>query len=255
MRITFLGTGTSTGVPQIGCKCQVCHSSDPRNRRLRTSALVETDRGNRILIDCGPDFRQQMLTVPFGQLHAVLITHEHYDHVGGIDDLRPFCKFGDIDIYGDRLTYSALQTRFSYCFASTLYPGVPHLNLHTVEGGKTFHTLRGNEEITALNVMHGRLPILGYRIGDLTYITDLSELPDETCPLLRGTRLLVVNALRTEPHASHQSIPEAIELARRIGAPQTFFTHMSHQAPLHSEFSRILPGSIQVAYDGLQVEL
>lgn len=255
MRLTFLGTGTSTGVPQIGCGCSVCRSADPRDRRLRTSALVETDNGRRLLIDCGPDFREQMLRyADFAPLDAVLLTHKHYDHVAGIDDLRPYCSFGPLHLYADRGTADDLRMRLSYCFAESPYPGVPRLELHTVEAGQPFRVAGDETEVVPLHVMHGALPVLGFRIGRLTYITDLSAMPVLTEPLVEGSEVLVVNALRTAPHHSHQSIGEAVALARRFSARDTYFIHMSHHAPAHAAFESALPAGMHVAYDGLKIE-
>ena len=253
MHLTFLGTGTSTGVPQIGCSCSVCTSPDARDRRLRTSALVETTGGTRLLIDCGPDFRQQMLPLPFARIDAVLLTHLHYDHVGGIDDLRPFCRFGDVPIYGNADTLRHLRETLPYCFAKNLYPGVPHLHLIEVEPLRPF-TVNGTT-ILPLPVLHGALPILGYRIANLAYITDLSSLPAAARPALTDVHTLVVNALRREPHATHQSIDEAIALAQSLAPRRTFLTHLSHHAGRHADIVPTLPPTIDVAYDGLCVEV
>lgn len=252
MRLTFLGTGTSTGVPEIGCTCPVCTSADPRDRRLRVSLLVETDEA-RILIDCGPDFREQMLRVPFDRLDGVLLTHEHYDHTGGIDDLRPFCRFGDIDIYADGLTCQHLRERLPYFFYEVLYPGVPRLNFHTITPYQSFPI--NDVVVTPLQVMHGRLPILGYRIGQLGFVTDMLTAPDETLQALCGVDVLVINGLRVNPHGSHQTIADAIAVAQRIGARETYIIHMSHDAGLHAITDETLPASIHLAYDGLCVEV
>lgn len=250
MKLTFLGTGTSTGIPEIGCTCPVCTSSDRRDHRLRVSALVETSDA-RILIDCGPDFREQMLRIPFDRLDAVLLTHEHYDHTGGIDDLRPFCRFGDIDLYADDLTCTHLRERLPYFFREVLYPGVPRLHFHTVEPYSTF-TVKG-VEVTPLQVMHGRLPILGYRIGRLGFVTDMLTAPKETCRALQGVDTLVVNGLRPYAHGSHQTIDDAVEFSRTLGTRQTYLIHMSHQAGLHAETASQLPPHVHLAYDGLEI--
>ncbi len=252
MKITFLGTGTSTGVPQIGCHCPVCTSTDPRDRRLRCSALVETDT-TRLLIDCGPDFREQMLTRPYRRLDAVLLTHEHYDHVGGIDDLRPYAVFGDVDIYADRLTSSHLQARIPYCFVEHKYPGVPQLTLHTIEPHQAFRL--GDIEVMPIRVMHGNLPILGYRLNNLAYLTDLKTLPEEELPYLQGLDTLVVTALRHTPHNTHQTVDDACRLAERLGAPRTYLIHMGHSVGLHAETDAALPEGVHLAYDGLEVEI
>lgn len=249
-QIHFLGTGTSTGVPQVGCTCEVCRSADPHDNRLRTSALVETDGGARILIDCGPDFRQQMLaTPPFRPLDAVLITHEHYDHVGGIDDLRPYSAYGEVNIYAEPHCSKELRERLPYCFVEHKYPGVPNISLHDINPGEPF-TVAG-EQIVPVRVMHGRLPIVGFRLGRLGYITDMSQMPDESLALLQGIDLLVINALRRKPHPSHQSLDQALAVAARIGARRTYFIHMSHEMGLHEATCAELPSGTALAYDGL----
>lgn len=249
MRISFLGTGTSTGVPQIGCRCEVCTSADVRDRRLRTSVLVD-DSGTRILIDCGPDFRRQMLGMPFGRLDGVLLTHEHYDHVAGLDDLRPFCNFGDVRIFGERRVIDAVRQMLPYCFREHPYPGSPRLLLEEIVPGRAFSI--GRTEVLPLRVMHGSLPILGFRIGPLGYITDMSSAP--SLDALSGVDTLVVNSLRHEPHATHQTIGEAIGVARRVGARNTWLVHLSHHAGLHARLAATLPPGVSVAYDGLTVE-
>lgn len=251
MKVTFLGTGTSTGVPEIGCPCAVCTSDDPRDHRLRVSALVEVGDA-RILIDCGPDFREQMLRVPFDHIDGVLLTHEHYDHTGGIDDLRPFCRFGDIDIFADDLTCTHLRERLPYFFREVLYPGVPRLNFHTIEPLSPV-TVRG-VEVMPLQIMHGKLPILGYRIGRLGFVTDMLTAPEATLQALQGVDTLIINGLRPKPHGSHQTIEDAIAVAHRVGARETYLIHMSHHAGLHAVTDAQLPPHIHLAYDGLVIE-
>lgn len=257
MNVTILGSGTSTGVPEVGCKCSVCTSHDPHDRRLRCSALIKTDCGNRILIDCGPDFRQQMLTVPFGSIDGVLLTHEHYDHVGGIDDLRPFCRRGDVPIYTQADVANAIRNRLPYCFAAHKYPGVPKLVLHEIEAGKEF-SLKG-DTVLPIRVWHGRLPILGYRIGAFAYITDMTELPDESLTALKGITHLVMNALRIDSHPTHQNLKEALEKVKRIQAitplEHTYLIHMSHSMGLHEEVNATLPPAVCLAYDGLSFDV
>ena len=250
MKITILGSGTSTGVPEIGCTCPVCTSSDPRDHRLRASALIETD-DTRILIDCGPDFRTQVLGLPFKKIDGVLITHEHYDHVGGLDDLRPFCRFGEVPIYAEPHTAERLRTRMPYCFVDHSYPGVPNIPLQEIEENRTF--LINHIPITPLRVMHGRLPILGYRIGNIGYITDMLTMPDVSYEQLRQLDVLVVNALRIAPHPTHQNLAEALDTARRIGAKETYFIHMSHHIGLQAEVERQLPPHVYFASDGLEI--
>ena len=252
-QIRFLGTGTSTGVPEIGCTCPVCTSSDPRDRRYRTSALIHFDH-TTLLMDCGPDFREQMLA--YGRLErldAVLLTHEHYDHVGGLDDLRPFSRLGEIPIYADAYTAGRLRERMPYCFVEQTYPGVPRISLQEAQPGQPFHV--NGLEILPLTVMHGRLPILGYRIGgQLGYVTDMLTMPDASYEALQGVDVLVVNALRPKPHPTHQSLDEAIETARRIGARETYFVHASHHIGLHAGLQQLLPPHIHYAYDELVID-
>lgn len=253
MKLKFLGTGTSTGVPQVGCTCEVCRSTDPRDRRLRCSALVDTDSGRRILIDCGPDFRAQMLTSDFRKLDAVFITHIHYDHVGGLDDLRPFCVFGSVDVYAEAHCADSLEARMSYCFAAHHYPGAPRINLFRIAPSCPVDV--DGEEVTPIRVMHGRLPILGYRIGRMAYVTDMTAIPDESLHWLENLDCLVVNALRIEPHPTHQSLGEALELVKRLSPKVTYFTHMSHGIGLHRDVEQHLPPGVHLAYDGLEVTL
>lgn len=252
MRLTFLGTGTSKGVPEVGCTCPTCLSTDPRDKRLRVSALIETNEA-RILIDCGPDLRTQMLGIPFDRLDGVLLTHEHYDHTGGIDDLRPFGIFGDIDVYADDLTHRHLRERLPYFFREVLYPGVPRLLFHTVQPYAPF-TIK-DVEVTPLQVMHGQLPILGFRIGALVFVTDMTDAPEETLAQLTNIDTLIIGALRRKPHATHQTIDEAIEVARRVGARETYLIHMNHEAGLHAKTDATLPEHVHLAYDGLTIEI
>ena len=252
MKVRIIGSGTSTGVPQIGCTCAVCTSADPKDNRLRASAIVETDDA-RMLIDCGPDFREQVLHLPYERIDGVLIPHEHYDHVGGLDDLRPFCRFGSVPIYAEEYVAKALRLRMPYCFVDHRYPGVPDIPLQEIEPGQRFSI--NQTGVLPLRVMHGRLPILGYRIGKLGYITDMLTMPEESFEQLAGIDVLIMNALRIVPHPTHQSLEEALAVARRIQAKKTYFIHMSHDMGLHAEIERELPDDIHLAYDGLEIYL
>ena len=253
MKLTFLGTGTSCGVPVIGCQCEVCQSTDPRDKRTRCSALVETEN-TRLLIDCGPDFRQQILPQPFRKIDGILITHSHYDHMGGMDDIRPYCQFGEINVYADPFAKESMLEMLPYCFAENRYPGVPAIGLHEILPHVKFNI--GDFEILPFEVMHGKLPILGYRIGPLAYITDMKTIDEAEMNYLEGVEVLVVNALRfTKPHHSHQLVDDAIAFAQRVGARRTLLIHMCHDIGLHEEVNQKLPAGIELAYDGQEILL
>ena len=258
MKITLLGSGTSTGVPEIGCTCPVCTSSDPRDNRLRCSGLIEVD-GVRILMDCGPDFREQMNRLDdFKPIDAVLVTHEHYDHVGGLDDLRPFCRFRDIPVYAEDYMAQHLRERIPCCFAQHPYPGVPRITLEEIAPGVPFRVsnAEGTQvEVLPIRVMHGKLPILGYRIGNFAWITDMLTMPEGEYELLQGLEVLVMNALRPQPHGTHQSIGEALANVERLAPKETYFIHMSHHVGLHEEAEKQLPPHVHFAYDGLTIQL
>ena len=294
MKLTFLGTGTSIGVPAIGCNCEVCLSQEPKDKRLRSSAMLETDDGLRVLIDCGPDFRQQIMrynrqgkTPFFDKIDAVLFTHIHYDHVGGTDDLRPFAWFGDVDIYAQKDVIDGLHQTMPYCFKEQLYPGVPHLKLHQISAGRPFTVRRPYEstvevfeggatlqgvmrdkreqriippaldelEILPIRVMHGNLPILGFRIGKFAYITDMKYMEDEDAQMLQGIETLVINALRfKKEHHSHQLVNDAIEFARKVGARKTYFIHLTHDIGTHDWANSQLPDGFEFAFDGQVIE-
>ena len=231
MKLTFLGTGTSCGVPTIGCQCEVCQSTDPKDKRLRCSALVETEQ-TRLLIDCGPDFRQQIMPHPFRRIDGILITHAHYDHMGGMDDVRPYCQFGEINVYADPIARQGLLQMLPYCFAENRYPGVPAIQLHEIHKHEPFTI--GDLDIMPIEVMHGKLPILGYRFGPLAYITDMKTIADDQLEYLEGVEVLVVNALRWEKeHHSHQLVDDAIAFSRKIGAKHTYLVHLTHYITLH----------------------
>ena len=253
MTITFLGTGTSCGVPVIGCQCEVCRSHDPRDRRLRCSILVET-ASTRPLVDCGPDFREQILPQPFRRIDGILVTHSHYDHVGGMDDIRPYCQFGQINVYADAISRKNMLQMLPYCFAEHRYPGVPKIELHEIRAAVPFRI--GDIDIMPIRVMHGQLPILGYRFGRFAYITDMKTIDDDQVPLLEGVEVLVVNALRFDkPHHSHQLVDDAIAFARRVGARRTYLTHMCHDVGLQAEVDKKLPIDIKLAFDGMKLEV
>ncbi|MFN0290829.1 MBL fold metallo-hydrolase [Pedobacter helvus] len=253
MKITFLGTGTSQGIPVIGCGCDVCKSGDSRDKRLRVSVLIEID-DTTIVIDSGPDFRYQMLRAGVMDLDAILYTHEHKDHVAGLDDIRPFNYIlkKHIDIYADIRVQEALKREFSYIFSDIKYHGLPLINLYTITNEP--FDVKGNLVIP-IDVMHYKLPIKGYRIGDFTYITDSKTISEESLAKIKGTKVLVLNALQKESHISHLTFSEAIAIAEQVGAEMTYFTHISHNLGLHQTVSKELPTNIQLAYDGLTIEL
>ncbi|MCL1973905.1 MAG: MBL fold metallo-hydrolase [Bacteroidetes bacterium] len=250
--LIFLGTGTSQGIPIIGCKCNVCRSSHLKDKRLRTSAYVEY-MGLRLLIDAGPDFRQQLLRANINNVDAILLTHEHKDHTAGLDDVRAFNYINKkaMDIYAEERVQHAVKQEFSYAFEEHKYPGAPEFSLHTIDE-HTFHI--GPVCIKPIRVWHAHLPILGFRIADLAYITDASNLADSELPKLKNLSVLVLNAVRPKPHASHFSLQQAIDMAKKIGAQQTYLTHISHQMGLHDDVEKELPSGIMLAYDGLTIE-
>lgn len=251
MKITFLGTGTSQGVPVIACDCNVCLSADPLDKRLRTSVLLETDE-NTLIIDAGPDFRQQMLREHITKLDAILLTHEHKDHIAGLDDVRAFnYKSQDaIDIYSEERVQKVIKKEFSYVFSEYQYPGIPKMRLNPIPE----HNFNiKNIPIIPVRVFHYRLPVYGFRIGNFAYITDANYIPEESKELLYGVKYLVINALRKEKHISHFSLREAIDFIREISPKKAFITHISHQMGLHVEVSKELPPEIMLAYDGLSL--
>jgi len=249
--MTFLGTGTSQGVPVIACKCSVCMSSNPKDSRLRTSVLMRSANQN-IVIDSGPDFRQQMLRAGVDRLDGLVLTHEHKDHVAGLDDIRAF-NFSsgmDMPVYSTLAVQEALRREFHYIFANKTYPGVPRVTLHEISHD-SFSI--GDDLWTPLPVRHHKLPVLGFRLGDIAYITDANHLEEETWERLKGADVLVLNALRREPHLSHFTLEEALEIAAKVGARATYLTHISHQLGLHDEVQTELPPGVFLAYDGLVV--
>ena len=258
VKLTFLGTGTSCGVPTIGCQCYTCSSPDVHDKRLRCSALFETAT-TRVLIDCGPDFRQQMMNQPFRKIDGILITHAHYDHMGGMDDIRPYCQFGEINVYADPIACQGMLQMLPYCFAEHRYPGVPAIQLREIHPHEPLCI--GDLDIMPFQVMHHDLPILGFRIhetgageqGTLVYITDMKTIDDGELDYAKGASVLVVNALRQKPHHSHQTVDEAVSFVRRVGARQTWLIHSSHDIGRHEEVNASLPKDIQLAYDGQEI--
>lgn len=276
MKIAFLGTGTSQGVPIIGCKCRVCTSLNPKDKRLRSSVMIEVEaptlkgeiqnsnnedkqhplgRGvKHFVIDTGPDFRQQMIRERADNITAVIYTHEHRDHVAGLDDIRAFNFIlkKKIDLYASEKTLQAIQQQFGYIFNEKKYPGIPEVNLHTIEN-KPF-TIEGVEFIP-IPVKHLHLDVLGFRVGNFTYITDANFIPEEEKKKIFGSEVLVLNALRREKHVSHFNLEEAIKLAQELKCKKTFFVHISHQMGLHEEVEEELPENIRLAFDGMHITL
>lgn len=252
MRTKFLGTGTSLGVPIIGCDCAVCRSSDPRDNRTRSSLLVET-QGRSIVIDTGPDFRSQCLANGVRHIDAVLITHPHRDHLAGLDDIRPFCfiQRQDIPVYASKFTCDAIRRDFAYCFAEHKYPGVPDIELHEI-GCQPFDVC--GIEVRPFIVMHADMEVTAYRIGNFTYITDAGRIPPQSMPVIEGSEYLVVNALRKDPpHASHFTLPQALDLIAHVKPREAYITHISHQLG-HEATQKELPPNVHLAYDGLTLQ-
>lgn len=252
MLIEFLGSGTSTGVPMINCKCEVCHSTDPRDKRLRQSVIVHT-KGKHILIDCGPDFRYQMLRSGTKHLDALLLTHSHYDHVGGIDDIRPYCKTKNpFPIYCRADVITDLENRIPYCFSKHPYPGVPSLKL--IEIGDDEFSVEGIP-VQPLRVWHDKLLINGYRIGNMAYITDASKVEEQVIESLHGIPYLIINALRFIPHHSHMTLDESLAVISRIQPGEAYLIHFSDGIGLHAVTSKRLPPNVFMSYDGLKIPL
>lgn len=248
MKITFLGTGTSTGIPQIGCRCETCLSNDIKDKRLRASLLIESGDTN-IMIDCGPDLRAQLMSLHLSHIDGILISHEHYDHVGGLDDIRPL---GKVTVYGENHVLHTIRRNMPYCFNDKKYPGVPRIHLQEIDLNAFYID---NIKIQPVRVMHAKLPILGYRIGNLAYLTDVKTIPEESFTFLKGLDVLIISSLRHQEHFSHANLEESLIYAERIKAKQTYFIHMSHDMGKHADIAPLLPENVFLAYDGLQLEI
>jgi phosphoribosyl 1,2-cyclic phosphate phosphodiesterase len=253
MEITFLGTGTSQGVPIIGCQCLVCKSLNHKDQRLRSSVLVQI-QGKNLVIDTGPDFRQQMLKVDIPRLDAILLTHSHKDHISGFDDIRAFnyVQKEAMNVYLENATMHAIKRDFFYMFEDFKYPGVPEANFHIID--EQAFSIQGID-IIPIRVLHYKMPVLGFRVGNFTYITDANSITKDELEKIKGSEILVLNALRRDTHISHFSLQEAIDLAKRIDAKKTYFTHISHQLGLHDEVNKELPNNIELAWDGLKITI
>ena len=254
MKITFLGTGTSQGIPVIGSTHPVCLSNDPKDKRLRVSVLISWDKFNYV-IDCGPDFRQQMLTNEVNHLDGILFTHEHADHTAGIDDIRPyFFRQGDIPIYAHNRVIDILRRRFDYIFADTnRYPGAPAVQVNTVRRDEPFRL--GDKQVVPIDAHHNRLQVFGYRIDNFAYLTDVKTVDDKEIDKIKGVKVLSVNALRIEPHHSHFNLEEALEFVEKVKPEKAYFTHISHYMGFHEEVEKQLPKNVHLAYDNLVVDL
>ncbi len=253
LKITFLGTGTSSGVPMIGCSCKVCVSTNKKDNRLRSSILVQSATTS-FVIDTTPDFRYQMLRANVQQLDAVLFTHPHKDHIAGLDDVRAYNFFNHkpMELYANSLTEEAIKREFAYAFSDKKYPGIPNLNINTIDNNPFYI---GDVFIQPILVWHIKMPVLGFRMGDFTYITDANKIEADELKKIIGSKVLVLNALRKEKHISHFNLNEAVALAQQLQIPKTYFTHLSHQMGLHAEVSAELPEGIFLGWDGLEIEM
>jgi len=253
LKVTFLGSGTSQGVPVIACTCSVCSSTDAHDKRLRTSIMLE-ENGNVFVIDSGPDFRQQMLTEKVAKLDALIFTHEHKDHTGGLDDVRAFnyVSDGPLDIYCTTRVQQAIMQDYNYIFSGADYPGIPKITFHLITSEQ--FTIKGVKFIP-IQVYHMNLPVLGFRVGNFTYITDANKIPEKEKDKIRGSEVIVLNALRKEKHISHFNFEEAVELLKDLSPKRAYLTHISHQLGLHEKINKELPSFIRCAYDGLKIEV
>lgn len=254
MKVTFLGTGTSQGVPMIGCECEVCTSTDKRDKRLRSSVLIE-DNDTTIVIDSGPDFRYQMLRAGVKKLDAIIFTHSHKDHIAGLDDVRAFNFFSQkaMQIYATSETQEALKREFHYVFNNPGYPGIPQLKLNTIKPDNKFKI--NNLEITPISVKHMYMDVLGFRVNDFTYITDANHIEPKELDKVSGSKSMVLNALRHKKHPSHYTLEEAIEVVSKTGVCNAYFTHISHQLGKYEDIENQLPRGIHLSYDELALEL
>jgi len=250
--ITFLGTGTSTGIPMIGCDCAVCRSTDKKDKRLRSSVMIES-ADTKIVVDTTPDFRYQMLRTQTRHVDAIIYTHPHKDHIAGLDDIRAFNYFSQkpMELYANYLTEEALRMDFYYAFAESKYPGVPEIKMNSIDN---LPFTVGDVPVIPIEVWHLKMPVLGFRFGSFTYITDANRIEPDEKEKIRGSEVLVLNALRKERHISHFTLQEAVSLVRELNIPKAFFTHISHQLGRHEEINRELPDGIELAWDGLVLE-
>ena len=252
MKVTILGSGTSQGVPVIACDCEVCRSTDEHDKRLRCSAMIDIGE-KKLIIDAGPDFRTQMLRAGVKDVTALLLTHEHKDHIGGLDDIRAFnwVKNGEVDIYCNQRTKDVIYKDYDYAFAEFRYPGVPEMNIHVIDEAP-FHI--DDIEVITVTVMHYRLPVSAFRIGNFAYVTDANFISEESMKKLEGVEYMVINALRKEIHLSHFTLNQAIQVVQRLNVKQAYITHIGHQMGLHEQVSLELPENVKLAYDMLTFE-
>ncbi|OHX68049.1 MBL fold metallo-hydrolase [Flammeovirga pacifica] len=256
MKVTFLGTGTSQGIPIIGCKCEVCSSLDYRNKRLRSSIHIQTDNNESIIIDSGADFRQQVLRERITQLDGLLFTHQHKDHTAGMDDIRGFYFLNGqkpIELYATDTVFEQLKQEFSYMFAEHKYPGVPSVHLNSIQKGVTFNV--GNTEILPIEVYHYKLPVLGFKIKNFAYITDANKIEDDQMEFLKNLDVLVINALQKEPHISHFTLDEAKEVIKKLNPKKAYITHIGHKMGLHADVQKDLPENVFLSEDGLILDI